>query len=248
MKILILFQLIIRNVNTKDPMLTTKRSKSSKRRPQVVVNQFPGSQTVYSKQRVVPGHKSYSEIVKGIPSKCKVKIFSDSIPKGIRLREFNRLLKNGNAKLLCFPGVNSKQLLHYLDINLDDCQTDTVILHVGVNDILQDQTSQGVENLVNNIKCMAQKCYSYGVTNIFISGLVYTTRIDLHMLEEIHKKLVNLCPQLNLHYIDNTNIRSVHLFKDGLHLLGSGKSILANNFICSLNSFLYDIHQTNVLI
>ena len=50
----------------------------------------------------------------------------------------------GKAKLQCFPGATSNQLLHYLDVNLQDNNTESVILHVGVNDVLQDCTETNI--------------------------------------------------------------------------------------------------------
>ena len=39
-------------------------------------------------------------------------------------------------------------------------------------------------------------------------------------------------------FINNINITSQYLWKDGLHLIESGKVILANNFIHSINNLL----------
>ena len=47
----------------------------------------------------------------------------------------NQLIKNGNARIHSFPGANSHPLVHYLDINLDK-YTDTVVIHIGIIDIL----------------------------------------------------------------------------------------------------------------
>ena len=52
--------------------------------------------------------------------------------------EFNSLLRNRKAKMLNFPGSSSKQMLHYIDIHLEDKSIDTVLLHVGVNDLLKE--------------------------------------------------------------------------------------------------------------
>ena len=46
----------------------------------------------------------------------------------------NQQIKNGNARIHSFPEATSHQLLHYLDVNLDK-YTDTVVIHIGVNDI-----------------------------------------------------------------------------------------------------------------
>ena len=86
---------------------------------------------------------------------------------------------------------------------------------------------------------MREKCQNAGVKAIFISDLVFTTRVNLPTLEKIHETLASYCSEItNCVYIDNRNIRGIHLYKDGLHLLQLGKDILANNFIFYLNKFL----------
>ena len=42
--------------------------------------------------------------------------------------------------------------------------------------------------------------------------------------------IVDLRNKLGIYYIDRTNITRKHLWKDGLHLVKSGKVIVANNF------------------
>ena len=84
--------------------------------------------------------------------------------------------------------------------------------------------------------------------NFFVSGLVYTERVNVKTIENIHNKIVSLCSKLNLQYIDNRNINASQLFKDRLHLVESGKANLANNFISNLNNFLLCTKQLNVFI
>ena len=113
------------------------KNNSPNRRPRVVINQHPEKQTVFARPRTVPGDRSYSDAARIEANKSNntnMKIFSDSIPRGIRIRDFNRFIKSGNARLYGFPGASSKQLSHYMDVNLDNT-TDTVIIHVGINDI-----------------------------------------------------------------------------------------------------------------
>ena len=127
-----------------------------------------------------------------------------------------------------------------MDVNLDNT-TDTVIIHVDINDILQGSS---IENYMKNVRDMVNKCYSFGVKRVFMSGIVYTKRVSL----QLHEQLTSLCKELKIKYIDNRNISGEHLFKDGLHLIDSGKTILANNFICNLNNFLIRVHQPQVFI
>ena len=67
-------------------------------------------------------------------------IFTDSIAKRIRMYEFNRFIKNSKATMFNFPGASSHQMLHYLDVHLEDIQINTVVIHVGINDILRDNS------------------------------------------------------------------------------------------------------------
>ena len=39
------------------------------------------------------------------------------------------------------------------------------------------------ENLHKSLMTMVEKCHTYGIKNVFISGLVYATGMDLSILE-----------------------------------------------------------------
>ena len=113
---------------------------------------------------------------------------------------------------------------------------DTVFIHAGINDVLNNKSQSNTENLLTNIECMVNKCRKFGVKNILIAGLFFTTRVSLEVLEvleKIHEKLC-FCFSYGLTYIDNRNIRDVHLCQDNLLLLKRGKKILFNNFISYL--------------
>ena len=75
----------------------------------------------------------------------------------------NQQIKNGNARIHSFPGATSHQLLHYLDVNLDK-YTGTVVIHIGINDILN--SASNVNGLLSNIKHMIKKCRNFGVKYI----------------------------------------------------------------------------------
>ena len=185
-----------------------------------------------------------------LPSKGQreILIFTDNIPKGIHIRELNTFIKNGKRKMISFPGATSKDILHYLDVHLTNSSLDIIILHVGVNYLLEDSSKSQTENLEKNLRSMADKCHTYGVKNVFISGLVYTARIGLPVFERTYEMIVHICHKLGVCYVNNRNIRRKHLWKDGLHLVESGKVILANNFFLSYLSkrFLIRIHHPGV--
>ena len=113
--------------------------------------------------------------------------------------------------MLNFPRSSSKQMSHYIDIQLEDKSIDTVILHVGVNDLLNGNSQSDVDNLMSNTHKIIEKCKQVGVRNIFVSSLVYTTRVSLPILERVHILISNYCSENACFYIDNRNIRGFSL-------------------------------------
>ena len=58
---------------------------------EVVINQYPENQTVYPSKHIVLGTNSCSETLATSQTNChNIKIFSDSIPKGIWIKQMNQ--------------------------------------------------------------------------------------------------------------------------------------------------------------
>ena len=231
--------------NKKSDQNSRSHQKLPSKRPQVVVNNYPKNQKTFARLPVIPGKDKYSETVKAKPEPANTLIFSDNIPKGIRMNDFNKLIKNRKAKMLNFPGVSSRQLLHYMNIHLEGIQVDTVVIHIGVNDLLNYSNQSRIDSFMNNIICMVEKCRNYGAKNIFLSGIVFTTRVSLDILIQVHNMISSFCNSNGLYYIDNRNIRADCLYKDGLHLIDKGKIVLAidKGKIVSANNFIINLYQ-----
>ena len=97
-----------------------------------------------------------------------------------------------------FPGTSSYQLLHYLDVHLNDTSIDAVIIDIRINDLLTDRSrpKSGMNNLTSNIKKITEKCLMFGVKNVFVSGLVYTTRVGVSLLERVHVLILDFCREI----------------------------------------------------
>ena len=67
------------------------------------------------------------------------------------MRDFNQQFKNGYAKFKSFPGCNSKEMLHYIETTLETGFYDSEILHVGVNDLLNNKLPSITDDLVSNL-------------------------------------------------------------------------------------------------
>ena len=111
-----------------------------------------------------------------------------------------------------------------------------------MNDLLNGNSKSNVDNLMSNIHKIVENCKRVGVRNIFLSGLVHTPRVSLPIIERVHSVISNYCRENACFYTGNRNIKGFCFYKDRLHLLESGKNILANNFILNLHKFFVDTH------
>ena len=73
-------------------------------------------------------------------------------------------------------------------MNLENGGSDTVIILVGINDLLNGSNESQIDSLIQNIDTIIEKCQFYGIKSIFISDLVYATSVRLSILEETYKK------------------------------------------------------------
>ena len=224
-------------LTVEDATSTRKRTRnnisSKARRPSVVVNNHPGNQHSFGRKFSPPESKF---------SKRKMVIFSHSIPRG----EFNFWLHKGYAQLKSCPGGKSNELLYYVEPTLQNKNFDDILLHVGVNDLLNDESQDSVQNLLDNLRQIGLKCKSAGVKRVLISGIVVNNKLASAYISSLNQRISNMCRDNSFVFIDNNNIPTSSLFRDGLHLLEVGKRILANNFIDNLNNFLR-IRQTHRL-
>lgn len=65
---------------------------------------------------------------------------------------------------------------------------------------------------------MVEKCRNTTVDKTFIPGVVYSTNVDLPVLERTHTTLASFCSSNNCSYVNDNNICWMHLFKGGLRL------------------------------
>ena len=135
-----------------------------------------------------------------------------------------------------------------MDPTLAERNYDTAIVHVGINDIINDDSSTKVENLVLNLEKIVIKLKKYGIKNVCLSGLVFTTRVYLPLLNQVNKCVLDICKAHNISFINNDNIIRNDIYSDGLHLLRSGKFLLSNNFIENINFLEKHTHHPDVPI
>ena len=178
----------------------------------------------------------YSNIVKQNPK--NVVIFTDSMLKSLRMKEFNKNLNGGIAHLKPFPGSKAKQMDHHAIPILKEHQYDAAVIHVGINDLLKSRTNINVSEIAKDIIDIALRCRSHNIATIFISSIVYSTKISHMKIQKLNGLLLNECTKYGFHLVDNGAVSKENLWRDGVHLVESGKVIIANNFLNCINNFL----------
>ena len=107
-----------------------------------------------------------------------------------------------------------------------------IILHVGTNDLTNNIDT--IQNFKEIIKLIRTKSPN---SNVAVSNVVI--RADkknmVEKVQELNKKIKELCEKENIDVINNSNLNDTHLSKRKLHLNQKGLSILAKNFISYLN-------------
>ncbi|XP_057308123.1 uncharacterized protein LOC130646009 [Hydractinia symbiolongicarpus] len=159
-------------------------------------------------------------------NKKKIRIISDSIAKRISTREFNNHLRNSDARFKVFPGSNIKNLGHYSLSTLVDENPEIVVVHVGINDLLDiKRNKSSVNEIAEKIIKLSRVYINHGVKKVFILSVVISTRIDFEFIKSLNHILENEATKYGYIFIDNSNIMESYLWRDGLHLMENGLKI-----------------------
>ena len=102
------------------------------------------------------------------------------------MRDFNQKVKNGYAKFSSFPGCNSKEMLHSIEPTLETGFYDSAILHLGLNDLVNDKSSSSTDNLMSNLVNIVNKCKSFGVMDLFVSGIAFNKRLPYTVVKKVN--------------------------------------------------------------
>ena len=68
--------------------------------------------------------------------------------------------------------------------------------------------------MLQNIKNIAQKCKSYGIQKVLISGILPTNRLAQEFIEG-NKSIKKMCYIEGYCYVNHDNITRSNLFRDG---------------------------------
>ena len=146
--------------------------------------------------------------------------------------EFNSFIKKGEVSLKAFPGAKARQLNHHTIPLLEDNTHDAAAIHVDINDLLSNVKS--TNDICKDIIDVGLRCRNNSIGMIFISGIAYSSKVNPASIQQFGL-LFDECRRNGFKFVDNGAVSEIDLWTDGIHMIESGKRIIANNLINNLN-------------
>ena len=101
---------------------------------------------------------------------------------------------------------------------------DDVLLHVAVNNLLNDEIQDSLHNLLDNLKQYCLKRKSAGIKRNLISGIVVNNKLASAYISSVNQRISSLCWDNLFAFIDSNNIPKSSLFHDVCKLTWNGKT------------------------
>ena len=184
----------------------------------------------------MPGNKTYAETAKNIP---KIGIIGDSHIGRLNKKHFNEKM-NGMVYFNVFWGANIKRLHEFIQPTLHEDKPDTVLIHIGSNDIIPSkQHDLNVKDIVQRIIDIGLYCRECGVKYVIISSILVKRSFHLTtIIRQINDLSSEYCVSNNFHYLSNDNISIQNLWEDSIHLNNVRNNVFAEKFISYMNEFV----------
>ena len=110
---------------------------------------------------------------------------------------------------------------------------DVVVIHAGTINYFNDDVNKIADEIFNLVNI----CQSYGVNDVFVSGLTFRNRHQ-SKVRELNNILNKSKFLYGFSFINNDNILAQDICKDDLHLNYTGTVKIAINITEALNTFL----------
>ena len=95
-----------------------------------------------------------------------------------------------------------------------------------------------VDSICNEILEIALQCHNHNIGEVFISSVSYCSKVSNELTQQLNDLLYSSCKEYGYNVIDNGAVSKIDLWTDGIHLLDSSKTKIANNLLRSFNYFL----------
>ena len=157
-------------------------------------------------RRVTPGNQTYANAV--ATEKKKTCVIGDSHLARITKRSFRTGEERNFVIFQCFRGANTKQLDYYVVPTLVDEKPESLILHIGSNDIAKtNYDNVNAEYFGQRIVNIAKKSRLFGVKIIAISSILMRKNISINkIIKKVNEEISSMCAADGFHFICNDMI------------------------------------------
>ena len=172
------------------------------------------------------------------PRKALLTIVGDSMTRNVHVK-----VENTEVRKFTLGGARIEDLERRLQGILGKTQPDTLILHVGTNNLASDNPDTIRRKYCNLLRKVKQTCPN---AKILLSG-IFSRQDGEHLITNVNdanEVLQELCNEYTVQYSDNMmpTSRSVHRLKrDGLHLTRLGANELSEKLAKLVNPFLQSL-------
>ena len=158
-------------------------------------------------------------------------VCGDSIVQNVRGWKLSR---SNKVVVKSFSGATTSDMEDYLKPITRKCP-ESLILHVGTNDLLSIQTPQQIAESIVNLADQIES--DSPETLVSISAICVRKEDELwKKATEINKLLKRFCSNRRWGFLPHINIDSSCLNASGLHLNRKGVSILSSNFLTHIDN------------
>ena len=131
------------------------------------------------------------------------------------------------------PEAKERQFNHHTIPFLDDTTYDEAAIHVSINNLLGNIKS--TNDICKYIIDIGLRCRNNNISMIFISSIAYSSKVNPASIQQLNGLLFDECRRNGFKFVDNWAVSENDLWTDGIHMIESGKRIIANNLINSSN-------------
>ena len=132
------------------------------------------------------------------------------------------------VKVRSFQGAKIKCMTDYVKPTIKDFDPEHIIIHVGTNDLNSERTASQIANSIINLQQSLKS-----INNTVTISLIVPRNDELNnKAHEVNNRLVNMCKERNISYIDHSETisRDRHLNESNLHLNKYGTLEFAKRF------------------
>ena len=163
----------------------------------------------------------------------KTLVFGDSMVKNIDEKKIERAAR-GKTVGHSYSGATVSQLHQKLsEDNCHDNEYETIILHIGTNDLVRedaDKVAEKMEELIEEVRHRAER--------VAVSSVIkrYDGRVPPSKIASYNYLMYHICLKHNIYYIDNDYMDKSLLNLSNLHLNKVGDKALGSAFCTFLKS------------